>query len=90
MHVVLINVTLNDPEAARAYLESDIVPNVKQAPGFVAGYWYGDEGQRKGAATIAFDSEENANALLSMLRDQEGPGHATIDNIEVQEVVASA
>ena len=90
MHVVLINVTLNDPDAARAYLESDIVPNVKQAPGFVTGYWYGDEAQRKGAATIVFESEDNANALMNMIRDQEGPGHATIDNIEVQEVVANA
>jgi len=47
MHVVAINVTLNDPEGARDYLQSDIVPNVKQAPGFVAGYWYGDEAQRR-------------------------------------------
>jgi hypothetical protein len=88
MHVVLINVTLNDADAAREYLQSDIVPNVKQAPGFVAGYWYG--GADKGAATIVFDSEDNANALKTMIREQEGPGHATIDNIEVQEVVANA
>ena len=90
MHVVAINVTLNDPEAARDYLQSDIVPNVKQAPGFVAGYWYGDEAQRKGAATIVFDSEDNANALMNMIREQEGPGHATIDSIDVHEVVANA
>jgi hypothetical protein len=88
MHVVAINVTLNDPEAARAYLQSDIVPNVKQAPGFVAGYWYG--GGDRGAATIVFDSEDNANALMNMIREQEGPGHATIDNIAVHEVVANA
>jgi hypothetical protein len=88
MHVVQINVTLNDPEAAREYLHSDIVPNVKQAPGFVAGYWYG--GGDKGNATIVFESEENAQGLAKMIREQEGPGHATIDNIEVHEVVANA
>ena len=90
MHVVAINVTLNDPQAARDYLQSDIVPNVKQAPGFVAGYWYGDEAQRKGASTIVFESEENAQALAKMIREQDGPGHATIDTIEVYEVVANA
>jgi hypothetical protein len=90
MHVVAINVTLNDPEDAREYLQSSIVPNVQQAPGFVAGYWYGDETQRKGASTIVFDSEENATALMNMIREQEGPGHATIDSIEVLEVVANA
>jgi hypothetical protein len=89
MHAVIVSVTINNPEEALGYLRSDIVPRVSQAPGFVAGYWYGD-GQTKGNATIVFDDEDKANGFVEMLRSQEGPGHATIDDVEVHEVVASA
>ena len=89
MHVALVNVTINDREKAVEYLRSDIIPRVTQAPGFVAGYWYGD-GQTKGAATIVWDSEENAEGFKKMLSEQEGPGHATIDSVETQPVVANA
>jgi hypothetical protein len=89
MHAVLVNVTLNNPDAAVEMLRDQIVPRVSQSPGFVAGYWYGD-GQTKGAATIILDSEENANGLVEMIQNQEGPAHATIDNIEAQPVVANA
>ena len=89
MHAAIVTVTINNPDEAVNYLRSDIVPRVKQAPGFVAGYWYGD-GQTKGQATIVFESEENAKGFEEMARNQEGPGHATIDSVEIHEVVANA
>jgi hypothetical protein len=89
MHAVIVSVTINNPDEAVNYLRSDIVPRVKQAPGFVAGYWYGD-GQTKGNATIVFEAEDNANGFVEMLRSQEGPDHATIDNVETYPVVANA
>ena len=89
MHAAIVTVTINNPDEAVGYLKSDIVPRVKQAPGFVAGYWYGD-GQTKGHATIVFESEDNANGFAEMVRTQEGPGHATIDSVDVHEVVAHA
>ena len=39
MHAVIVSVTINDAEEATTYLRNEIVPRVKQAPGFVAGYW---------------------------------------------------
>ena len=89
MHAVIVKVTINDPEAAVDNLRSQIVPRVKGAPGFVAGYWYGD-GQTSGNATMIFESEENAQGLVEMMRSQEGPGAATIDSIDVHPVVANA
>ena len=89
MHAVVVKVTINDPEAAVDNLRNQIVPNVSKAPGFVAGYWYGD-GQTSGNATLIFESEENANGLVSMMRDREGTGAATIDDIQVHQVVANA
>ena len=89
MHAVIVSVTINNPAEAVNYLKSDIVPRVSQAPGFHAGYWYGD-GQTKGNATIIFEDEDNASGFVEMLRSQDGPGHATIDNVETYPVVANA
>jgi hypothetical protein len=89
MHAVLVSVTLNDPEPALENLRNEIVPRVSKSPGFVAGYWYGD-GQKRGASTIVFESEENARGFVEMVRAQEGTGHATIDSIETHPVVANA
>ena len=61
MHAVVINVTVNDREAATAALQNQVVPQVSQAPGFVAGYWVGLEGGR-GTSIVAFESEDAARA----------------------------
>ena len=89
MHAVIVKVTINDPENALDNLRNQIVPRVKGAPGFVAGYWYGD-GQTTGNATILFDSEDQARGLVEMIRQQPGTGTATLDDIQVHEVVAQA
>ena len=88
MHAVIVSVTINDREAARENLRNEIVPRVKQAPGFVAGYWVGIEGD-KGRGTIVFESEEAARAVAEQV--QANPGEAvTIDSVDVGEVVESA
>ena len=89
MHAAVVHVTINNADEAVNYLKSDIVPRVSQAPGFVTGHWYGD-GQTKGHATIIWESEDHANGFAETLRSEEGPGHATVDDIEVHEVVANA
>jgi hypothetical protein len=89
MHAVIVSVSINNPEAAVENLRSDIVPRVQQAPGFKTGYWYGDR-QSKGHATIIFESEDNAKGFVEMLRSQEGTDAATIESVDVHEVVANA
>jgi hypothetical protein len=37
MHAVVVKVTISQPDPAR--LREEVVPRVKQMPGFVAGYW---------------------------------------------------
>jgi hypothetical protein len=88
MHAVMVSVTINDPEAATANLRNEIVPRVKQAPGFVAGYWVGLEGA-KGRGTMVFESEDAARAVAEQVGQQPGDA-ATIDSVEVGEVVESA
>ena len=85
MHAVVVNVTLNDPEAAENHLREEIVPGVKQAPGLVAGYWArkGDSG----TSMVVFESEDAAKAASEQVPSMV-PDVVTIENIEVREVVA--
>ena len=90
MHAVLVSVTINDDEAATTYLRGEIVPRVKQAPGFVAGYWVRVENGDQGRGTIVFESEDAARAAAERLQQQDPGGGATLDAVAVGEVVESA
>ena len=56
----------------RKYLRGEIVPRVKQAPGFVAGYWVRVENGDQGRGTIVFESEDAARAVAEQI--QQDPG----------------
>ena len=91
MHAVVVRVTINDQGAAEAMLRDQVVPQVSQAPGFVAGYWTRAEDGSNGMSMIVFDSEENAQGAAGRLRDQGPPSDdVSLDAVEVREVVASA
>jgi hypothetical protein len=89
MHAVIVSVTISDGEQAAMDLRNEIVPRVKQAPGFVAGYWVRVEDGDKGRGTIVFESEDAARAVAEQIT--QAPGEAvTLDSVEVGEVVESA
>jgi hypothetical protein len=89
MHAVLTNVTIKDVATAEAYLRDQVVPNVKQAPGFVAGYWTRDEGEGNGV--VVFESEDAARQAAERIGERVGqnPG-VTLNSVKVSEVVANA
>jgi hypothetical protein len=89
MHAVITRVTVKDYATAEGYLREQIVPNVKQAPGFVAGYWVRAEGEGNGV--IVFESEDAAREAAERLSERigENPG-VTLNSVTVGEVVASA
>ena len=88
MHAVVVNLTINEPEADLRALRERVVPLVSQAPGFVTGYWTrsGD----LGLSMIVFDSKDAADAAAKQLRSTLPDTVATLDNIDVREVVAHA
>jgi hypothetical protein len=87
MHAVVVNVTINDPDAATAALRDQVVPQVSGAPGFVTGHWVGFDGGR-GTAVIVFES---ADAARTAAAQAQAPGDSvTFDSVEVGEVVANA
>jgi hypothetical protein len=92
MHAVFVNVTL-DPESAdesATQLKSEVVPRVKQAPGFVSGYWTRSAGMENGRACIVFERESAAQQAVEMIKSQPQPTGVTIDSVEAREIIASA
>ena len=89
MHAVVVQVTIHDFERGRQMLEERIVPTVKQAPGFVAGYWTRSEDDR-GLSMIVVESEENARGIADMIRSAPPDDGVTLESIDVREVVADA
>ena len=85
MHAVVVTVTINDPEGAEKTLQEEVVPQVKQAPGFVAGYWTRKD--NTGLSIVVFESEEQAQTASE--RVPAGiPAQVSLENVDVREVVA--
>jgi hypothetical protein len=91
MHAVVVKVSVKDAPVATEFLRETVVPNVSQAPGFVAGYWVRLEGGDEGSSVIVFESEEAARAAADRIRENvdSNPG-VTLNDVTVGEVVASA
>lgn len=86
MHAVLVKVTLSD-NADPTILREQVVPKVKELPGFVAGYW--TRGDGIGRSMVVFDSEQNAQAASDLVPSMIPPG-TTLESNEVSAVVAHA
>ena len=84
MHAVLVTVTINDEEAARARLRDVVVPTVRDAPGAKAGYWL-EPTDGHGSSLVIFESQEAAeNAAKNVTAEG---GAVTIDSVTVREIV---
>lgn len=87
MHAVVVRVTIHDRDAAQQALESQVVPRVSQAPGFVAGYWTWKD--NTGLSMVVCESEEAATSMSEMVPSMI-PDAVTLEGVEVREVVANA
>ena len=86
MHAVVVTVDIVDPDAARQGLD-DVVAMVRQAPGFLAGYWVRVD-DAHGTSVVVFESEERARAAAPPA-DGGAPG-VKMTSVAVGEVLASA
>lgn len=87
MYAVVVRVTISEEGAALSALRDEVVPQISQAPGFVAGYWTrkGDTG----LSMIVFESEAAARAVGDRIPGTVPEG-VNLENVEVREVVAHA
>jgi len=87
MHAVVVRVNVDEAEKAQEELQSRVVPNVSQSPGFVAGYC--TRSGNDGLSMVIFESEDAARQMADRV-PQTIPEFVTLQNVEVREVVASA
>ncbi len=87
MHAVVVKVTIDDREAAEAELHDKVIPQVSQAPGFVAGYWTTKD--NTGMSMLVFESEDAATRASEMI-PATVPDDVTLEDVEVREVVGHA
>ncbi len=87
MHALVVNVTINDREAAESELRDQLVPWASRTPGFVTGYWTIKD--NSGLTMIMYESEDTANRMSEQVRSAV-PGAVTLENVEVREVAAHA
>ena len=85
MHAVVVTVTVKDADASLNRLRDDVVPQVKQMPGVVAGYWTRKDDT--GISMVVFESEDVAKAMSERVPTLV-PDEVTLENVEVREVVA--
>jgi heme-degrading monooxygenase HmoA len=74
-------------EEGRKQLESDVIPRMKQAPGFVAAYFLAPKEDREGLSFIMFESKE---AAMAVSENMQPPPPVRLLHSEVREVAASA
>ena len=87
MHAVVVKLTINDLEADLDELRGHVVPQISQAAEFVTGFW--TRKGHTGLSMIIFESEDAANAATERVRSVV-TDVATVDEVEVREVVAHA
>jgi hypothetical protein len=90
MHAALVKLTidLDQAPAAADALTHDILPTVRSAPGFVAGYWL-EPVDGHGFSFVVFEAEEQARQSAPPASNWAAPG-VSINDVEFRRVAASA
>ena len=90
MHAALVRLTV-DPDQAPAAAEAlmnDILPRVRSAPGFVAGYWL-EPADGQGFSIVLFETEDQARETAPPVSSWAAPG-IVISRVEFRRVAATA
>ncbi len=93
MYAVLIEVDVTgvDPEAGMQALREQIVPTIKQLPGFQSGTWLPGNDDGKGLSLTVWDTEANAQTMAQRFGIGSSPTmSASIARCEVRQVAATA
>ena len=90
MHAALVRLTVdpNKASAAADALMNDVLPRIRSASGFVAGYWL-EPADGQGFSVVLFETEEQARGAAPPLSSWAAPGIA-ITGVEFRRVAATA
>ena len=91
MHALFVTAHIDpgrDEEEGLRFLESEVLPQLKQFPGVVGGYWLATK-DSESLAVVLFDNEDAAKQMAEVGLPQAPPAPgATLGDIEVREVIA--
>lgn len=89
MYAALIQLTIDPARApaAAAAFSSEILPRVRTAPGFIAGYWV-DPVDRHGFGFLLFETEQQALTATPPATQWSAPG-VTIQRADVRRVAVA-
>jgi hypothetical protein len=90
VHAALVTLTI-DPDqapAAASALVNDILPTLRSAPGFLAGYWL-EPADGQGFSIVLFETEEEARQATPPANSWAAPG-VTVRGVEFRRVAATA
>jgi len=89
--VATVEIKAGKGDEAMDILHNQVVPDVKQMPGFVSGTWARSEDGTKGHSVLIFETEDAAKAAIEQAR-QGTPPEAPVKMLyaEVYEVMAQA
>ncbi|HYI46184.1 MAG TPA: hypothetical protein VE174_12075 [Actinomycetota bacterium] len=91
MHALFVTAHIepgrNEEEGLR-FLEDDVLPQLKQIPGLVGGYWLATK-DSESLAVVLFDNEDAAKQMAEVgMAEAPPPPGATFGDVEVREVIA--
>ena len=89
MYAALVTLTIarDQAPAAASALVDEILPQVRSAPGFVAGYWL-EPADEQGLSFILFETDQQARDAIPPAADWDAPG-VTITGTEVRRVAVA-
>jgi hypothetical protein len=90
MHAALVKLTIDPDQAPAAAdaLTNDILPEIRSAPGFVAGFWL-EPVDGRGFSFVVFETEEQARRSTPPASTWAAPG-VTINDVEYRRVAATS
>lgn len=93
MHAVLIEVEVGgvDREMGIKVLREQVVPAIKQLPGFQSGTWLKGNEEGKGLSLTLWDTEANASTMAERFGPGSSPAaNASVVRCELRDVAATA
>jgi hypothetical protein len=85
--LVTLTIAPDQAPAAASALVDDILPQVRSAPGFVAGYWLEPEDDQ-GFSLVLFETEQQARDAVPPATSWDAPG-VTITGTEFRRVAVT-
>jgi hypothetical protein len=91
MHATII-ISSMDPTKKAQLIEQlgvDIIPMVREMPGYVTGFWSWDNTTHVAYALVTFEREDQARALEAFAKSNDLPG-VRLERVVTAELVAAA